>query len=80
MWGSRRLGIRQRGLESWQAYPTGTLSLAPRPVLVPVFQVARDKLRLQQATPLPGEGLGPGVPTACPTCNPEAQMDSSRGR
>ncbi|EPQ13107.1 Potassium channel subfamily K member 3 [Myotis brandtii] len=67
------------GLESWQAYPTGTSSLTPQPVLVPVSRVARDKLRLQQGTPLPGGGLGVGVPTAYVTCHPETQRESRDG-
>lgn len=79
-WGSRSLGIGQNGLKSWQTDPTGTLSLAPQPVLVPVSQVARDKLKLQQGTPHPDGVLGPGVPTAYPTCNPETQLESSRWR
>lgn len=67
------------GLESWQAYPTGTLPLTPLPVLVPVSHVARDKLRLPQGMPLPGGGLGVGVPTAYFTCHPETQRESRNG-
>lgn len=78
--GSRSLGIGQKGLTSWQADPTGTLSLAPQPVLVPVSPVARDKLKLQQGPPHPDGVLGPGMPTAHPTCNPETQSESSRWR
>lgn len=71
-WGSRSLGIWHSGLKNWQADATGTLSLAPQPVLVPVSQVARDKLKLQQGMPHPGGVLGPGVPTAYPTWQPRS--------
>ncbi|CAI9174596.1 unnamed protein product [Rangifer tarandus platyrhynchus] len=42
--------------------------------MVPVSQGAREKPQLQQGTALPV------VPTACPTCNPEAQVEGSRWR
>lgn len=58
------------------ACPTRTLSLTPQPVSVPVYQEARDKLRLQQRKPFPGGGLGVSVPTAYPNCNPDGAADA----
>lgn len=77
--GSRGWGMGQNDLDNCQAYPTGTLSLALQPVLVPVSQVARDKLRLQRGTPLPGREFGLGGPTAHPTCNQKPRHRAAEG-
>lgn len=47
--------------------------------MVPVSQVARDKLRLQRGTPLPGREFGLGGPTAHPTCNQKPRRRAAEG-
>lgn len=77
--GSRGGGMGQNELDKCQACPPGTLSLAAQPALVPVSQVARGKLTLQQGTPLPGREFGPGGPTAHPTCNQKPRCGTAEG-